>query len=139
MSCSDERGAMSHFLVEIPVPQSDSVDIERATRTLGAARSRLSESEVVVRPLVAGVTSDDGRLVCLIEAESAEAVRSLVALALLPAGRIREVSCVALRGGAFRNSDGRARNPGADLAPGVDAELVQDVVDMGFDGSLRDE
>ena len=133
---SDEPGAMSYFLVEIPVPQSDSVDIARAVRTLEAAQSRLSDGEIVVRPLVAGVTSDDGRLVCLMEAEAVEGVRSLVALALLPAGRIREVSCLALRGGAVGNSDGGTGEPGADLAPGVDAEFVQDVVDVGFDGSF---
>lgn len=130
---------MSYFLVEIPVPQSDRVDIDRATRTLRTAQSRLAESAIALRILVAGVTNDDGRLVCLIQAQAIEQVRSLVALALLPAGRIREVLCVALPGGMCVPSEGRGSNPGADLVPGVDAELVQDVVDMRFHGSLGEE
>jgi hypothetical protein len=130
---------MSYFLVEILAPQSDAVDLERAARTLVAAQSRLSDSAITVRPLVTGVTSDDGRLICLIEAEAVEVVRSLVALALLPAGRIREVHHLALPGGVCGPSDGGRPNPVADLAPRADAELVQNVIDMGFHGSLGDE
>jgi hypothetical protein len=130
---------MSYFLVEIPVPQADFVDLERVARTLVAAQSRLSDSSIAVRSLAAGVTRDDGRLVCLIEAEAVEEVRSLVALALLPAGRIREVLHLALPGGVSGPSDGGRPNPVADLAPRADAELVQDVVDVGFHGSLGDE
>jgi hypothetical protein len=130
---------MSYFLVEIPARQSDAVDLERAARTLVAAQSRLSDGAITVRPLVVGVTSDDGRLVCLIEAEAVEEVRSLVALALLPAGRIREVRHLALPGGICGPSDSGRPNPVANLAPRVDAELVQNVVDMGFHGSLGDE
>jgi hypothetical protein len=130
---------MSYFLVEIPVAQSDGGDLERAARMLVAAQSRLSDCAIPIRSLVAGVTSDGGRLVCLIEAEAVEVVRSLVALALLPAGRIREVLHLALPGGVCGLSDGGGPSPVADLAPRADAELVQDVVDVGFHGSLGDE
>ena len=82
---------MSRFLVEIPVPQADRVDVERAELALQAAQSRLSASAVALRTLVAGVTIEDAHLVCLIEAEAIEVVRSLVALAFLPPARIREL------------------------------------------------
>jgi hypothetical protein len=130
---------ISYFFVEIPAPRSDGIDLERAARTLVAAQSRLSDSSLAVRSLVAGVTSDGGRLVCLVEAEAVEVVRSLVALALLPAGRIREVLHLALPGGTCGPSDGEGPGPVADLAPGADPELFQDVVDAGFHGSLGEE
>lgn len=95
----DEPESMSYFLIEIPIPQSDGVDVDRAMRTLRAAQSRLWERAIAVRPLMAGVTSDDGWLVVLIEAVTIEAVRSLILLALLPPGRVREVRSVALPGG----------------------------------------
>jgi hypothetical protein len=130
---------MNYFLVEIPLQQPDGMDIGRATRTLHAAQARLSHSAITVRPLAAGVTSGDGRLVCLMEAGAAEQVRSLVSLALLPAGRIREVLRVPLiRGDRFPSAIGWL-NPGADLAPRVDTELVEDVVEVRFDGPLGDE
>jgi len=121
------------------VPQSDAVDIERAGRALLAAQARLSKSASAVRVLVAGVTSNDGRLICLIQAEAVEGVESLVAVALLPAGRIREVFYLAAPGGIRDPSDGGGPNPVADLAPGVEAELVQNVVDVGLHGALGDE
>ena len=130
---------MNFFLVEIPLPQPDGMDVGRATRTLLAAQARLSNSAITVRPLAAGVTRGDGRLVCLIEAEAAEQVRSLVSLALLPAGRIRKVLRVSLPSGSGVPSVIEGPKPGADLAPRVDSELVQDVVDVGLHGSLGDE
>ena len=108
---------MSRFLVEIPVPQPDRLDMERAARTLRAAHSRLSAGAVPVRVVVAGVTVGDARLVCLIDAETVETVRSLVTLALLPAGRIRELLSFTGLGEDCRNSDRRGPNPVADLAP----------------------
>lgn len=130
---------MSYFLVEIPVPQSDGVDIDRAVQTLQTAQSRLSDGAIAVRTLFAGAASDDGRLVCLIKAKAIEQVRRLVALALLPTGRIREVRYLTLPGANCGHSAGRGTNPGADLAPRVDAELVQNVVDMRFHGSFGHE
>ena len=121
---------MTCFLVEIPVPQSDGVELERATRALRAAQSRLSRNAIAVRLLIAGFTKGDGRLVCLVEAPAAEAVRKLVALAFLPAGRIREVSVVVSVGG---------QDPSGDLGSGAEAQLVEDVVDMRLHGSLGDE
>jgi hypothetical protein len=130
---------MNYFLVEIPLPQPDGMDVGRATRTLLAAQARLSHSAITVRPLAAGVTRGDGRLVCLIEAGAAEQVRSLVSLALLPAGRIREVLRVSLPSGSGVPSVIEWLNPGADLAPRVDTEFVEDVVEVRFDGPLGDE
>jgi hypothetical protein len=130
---------MNYFLVEIPLPQPDGMDAGRATRTLLAAQARLSHSAITVRPLAAEVTRGDGRLVCLIEAGAAEQVRSLVSLALLPAGRIREVLRVSLPSGSGVPSVIEWLNPGADLAPRVDTELVEDVVEVRFDGPLGDE
>ena len=121
------------------------VELERAGRTLGAAQARLRRSRTATRMLIAGVTPIDGRLVCLIEAPSLDVVRRLVVLALLPAGRIREITHVDLPG---HNDEAPAdpqrslpwgRHPGGDLAPGAEAELVEDVVDVGLDGPLRKE
>jgi hypothetical protein len=130
---------MSYFLVEIPVMQSNGVDIERAARTLASAQLRLSARAIAVRLHGAGVTSDDGRLVCLIETEAVEVVRSLVALALLPAGRIREVRLLAVPGVGCGPSAGGGPDPVADLAPGRETELVQGVVDVSFHGAFGDE
>jgi hypothetical protein len=130
---------MNYFLVEIPVPQSERADLHRAMRTLRAAQARLREKTIPVRPLLAGVTDDEAWLVFLIEAVTIEAVRSLVSLALLPAGRIREVLHLTLPGPISGASNGLGPEPGADLAPRVDTELVQNVVDMRFHGSLGDE
>ena len=130
---------MSYFLVEIPVPQSDGVDFNRVTRTLGVAQSRLRDRSIAVRPLIAGVTTEDSRLIFLIEAATIEAVRNLVSLAMLPTGRIREVLDLALPGANCGPSGGRRPKPGADLAPRVDAELIQDVVHVSLHSPLGDE
>ena len=78
-------------------------------------------------------------MVFLMEAVTIEAVRSLVSLALLPAGRIREILYVALPGASCSLSDDRGPKPRTNLAPRADTELVEDVVDMRFHGSLGDE
>ena len=83
---------MRYFLVELPVHQPDRVEMERATRTLRVAEARLSGTAMAARPLIPRSINGDGRLVCLIEAPNVQALRRLVALALLPVGRIREVS-----------------------------------------------
>ena len=120
---------MTFFLAEVPVPKPNGVGHERALRTLQVAQVRLSET-IPVRLRSAGLTKLDGRLVCLVEAQTAEAVRNLFALAFLPAGRIREVSLVDLLGG---------HDPSSDLGPAAETELVEDVVDMRLHSSLRDE
>jgi hypothetical protein len=100
---------MRYFLVELPVNQPDRVEMERATRMLRAAEARLFGRAMAARPVVAAVINDNGRLVCLIEAPSVDALRQLVALALLPVGRIREVS--------QPSTAPPASDPGADLVP----------------------
>jgi hypothetical protein len=88
--------------------------------------------------MIAAVIEDNGRLVCLIEASSIHAVRRLVALALLPSGRIHEVSHLdAPRASGAPPDPGS--DPGSDLGPGFESKLVEDVVDTGLDGSLGDE
>jgi hypothetical protein len=82
---------MPLFLIEIPMTEPGQVELERATRTLETAQARLRRSRTATRMLIAGITAEDGRLVCLIEAPGLETVRHLVSLALLPAGRIQEV------------------------------------------------
>ena len=105
---------MSHFLVEIPVPQSEPVDIERAAQTLRAARGRLCARATAISLVVAGVTIEDARLVCFMEADSAEAVQALVSLALLPGSRIRRLLSVRPPGSG---SDRQGGNPRNDLVP----------------------
>ena len=127
---------MRYFLVELPV-RPDRVEMERATQTLHAAQSRLSGSTMAARALLAAVIKDTGRLVCLIEAPSVHALRRLIALALLPVGLIREISQPVSPRGADASSE-PGSDPAADLGPRVDPKLVEDVVDMGLDGSLGD-
>jgi hypothetical protein len=130
---------MRRFLVEIPVPQADRAALERATRTLSTAQSRLSSNATSVRLVIVGVAEHDDRLVCLIDAPTIDAVRSLAALAFLSTGRIREVVALDASRGATGASGVRGQNPGGDLGPGVESQLVEDVVDMGLDGAFGDE
>jgi hypothetical protein len=99
---TDDDGPMPYFLVEIPMNETGRVELERATGTLVTAQARLRTGPAATRTRVAGVTADDGRLVCLVEAPGLETVRRLVTLALLPAGRIREVIHPTPRIGADR-------------------------------------
>jgi hypothetical protein len=107
---------MRYFLVEIPVLIPDRFEMERATRTLNAAQFRLSGSTMAAGPLIAAVLRDSGRLVCLIEAPSIPDLRRLIALALLPAGRIREISHPVSRSDAGTHWE-PVSDPTADLGP----------------------
>jgi hypothetical protein len=112
---------------------ADEFELERATRMLVAAQSRMRGQAAFARTFFAGLSRDDRRLVYLVEAASLESARRMVSLALLPPGRIREITLLAnahLLGG---------RHPRGDAGPGVEAELVEDVVDVGLDGPLGDE
>ena len=48
------------------------LELERAVRMLDAAKTRISESTIATRTILAGHSRDDSRLVCLIEAPSIE-------------------------------------------------------------------
>jgi hypothetical protein len=87
---------MPFFLAEIPVNEATPPELELAARTLDAAQARLRRTATAARTVIAGATHQDGRLVCLVEAPSIDVVRRLVAMALLPAGRIREITHVQL-------------------------------------------
>ena len=124
---------MLRFLIEVPLAHPDARELRRAMRLLNAARSRMGMSMPDTRTVFAGISREDGRLVCLIESPSRESARRMLGLALLPPGRIREITDVAdadLLGG---------RHPGGDVDPGAETELVEDVVDVGLDGPLGQE
>ena len=107
-------------------------ELERAVRMLNAAQTRMRASGTVTLTTVIGLSRADGRFVCLIDVPDLEAARRLVGIALLPGGRIREITHLAgthLLGG----------HPGGDVDPGVESELVEDVVDVGLDGALGQE
>jgi len=109
------------------------LELERAMRMLVAAQSRMRGQATFAPTTFAGLSREDGRLVCLVAAASLESVRRMVSLALLPPGRIREITDLAdahLFGG---------RHPRGDTDPGVETELVEDVVDVGLDGPLGQE
>ncbi len=108
-------------------------EIERGTRMLVAAQSRMRAQASFARTMFAGLSREDGRLVYLVEAPSLESARRLVSLALLPPARIREITNL-----ADAHLLGR-RHPRGDADPGVEAELVEDVVDVGFDRPLGQE
>ena len=88
-------GDMSHFLVEIPRAGAARPELERLAWTLEAAQARLRRTPHRARVVFAGISAQEGRLVCLLEAPSIEAVRHLTSTALLPCGHVREI--VALR------------------------------------------
>ena len=124
---------MPNYLVEVHIADAGELELDRAMRMLEAAQARMRRTATVTRTIIAGYLREDGRLVFVIEATSLDAARRLVSLALLPAGRIREISHLAgkhLLGG---------RHPSGDVDPGVESELVEDVVDVGLDGALGQE
>ena len=125
--------AMPTFLIEVHMADAGALELERAVRMLEAAQSRMRGAATITRTLQAGLTREDGRLVCLIEATSLESARRLLSVALLPPGRIREITQVA--GTALLGS----RHPGSNVDPGVEAELVEDVVDVRLNGPLGQE
>jgi hypothetical protein len=126
-------GFMPHFLIEIHMVDAGQLEMDRATRMLEAAQSRLRRVGTMTRTVGAGVSREDDRFLYLIEARSPDSARRLFAVALLPAGRIREITH--LTGRRLL----RGRHPGGDIDPGVEPKLVEDVVDVGLDGSLGQE
>jgi hypothetical protein len=83
---------MPIYLVEVHMAAASELELGRAVRMLDAAVTRMPESAIAARAIFAGHSREDGRLVCLIEAASLEAARRLVSLALLPPGRLREIT-----------------------------------------------
>jgi hypothetical protein len=131
-AATDHR-AMPHFLVEVHMTNAGDLELERAVRMLEAAQDRVREPAKDTRPIIAGISRADGRLICLIEATTLAAARRTVALALLPAGRIREITRVT-GSPLFGTSD-----PRGDADARAEAELVEDVVDVRLDGPLGQE
>jgi hypothetical protein len=122
-----------YFLVEIYMSDAGLLVLERASRMLEAAQSRLSKAGIVTRTIVAGHSREDDRLLYVIEAGSSDAARRLLSVALMPAGRIHEITLIA--GGRLL----AGRHPGGDVDPGIEPELVEDVVDMRLNGALGQE
>jgi len=131
--CANDHWAMPHYLVDVHMADAGELELDRASRMLEAAQSRMRGTATVTRTIMAGLVREDGRLVFLIEATSLESARRLVSVALLPPGRIREITHL-----AGTHLLGR-RHPRGDVDPGVESELVQDVVDVGLDGALGQE
>ena len=123
---------MPIYLTEVHLATASEHELERAVRMLDAAMDRMPESLHPTRTVFAGHSREDGRLVCLIEAASIEAARRLVSLALLPPGRLREIT--QLSGPPLLG-----RHPRGDPDRGADPEFVADVVDVSFDRSLGQE
>jgi hypothetical protein len=113
---SGAEGASDHqdvpnFLIEVHMADAGVPELERAVRMLEAAQTRTRGTATVTRPIIAGLSREDGRLVCLIEATSLESARRLVSVALLPPGRVREITHLA--GTHLVGS----RHPGGDVDP----------------------
>ena len=123
---------MATFLIEIHMADAGDGELERAVRMLNAAQTRMNGSGIVTRATIAGLSREDGRLVCLVEAPSLEAARRLLGVALLPGGRIREITRLA-------GTPSLGSHPSGDGDPGVDTELVEDVVDVRLDSALGQE
>ena len=124
---------MATYLIEVHMADLGALELDRAVRMLVAAQSRMAGSTSVTRTIFGGLSREDGRLICLIETASLASARRMVGLALLPPARIREITEVVneeLFGG---------RHPGGDVHPGAEAQLVEDVVDVGLDGALGQE
>lgn len=101
---------MTCFLVEIPLSERDGARVVLPMSTLRAAQLRMYRGSKPVRLRFAGLTAVDRRLVCMIEAPSRGDVLEFVALAFLPAERLREITGVDLSCG---------QDPVGDLGPGV--------------------
>ena len=125
-----DHAAMPHFLVEVHMTNAGDLELERAVRMLEAAQDRVGEPATATRPLIAGISRVDGRLICLIEATTLAAARRTVAVALLPPGRIREITQIA--GSPLLGT----RDPRGDADARTEAELVEDVGDVRLDGAL---
>jgi hypothetical protein len=129
---ADDAG-MPKYLVEVHMGNAGELELERAMRLLGAAQVRMQGRATLGRAIMAGLSPEDDRLVCLVEATNLDAARRLLSLALLPPGRIREITH--LEGSELLGGG----DPGGDVHPGAESELVEDVVDVGLDGPLRQE
>src|ERR1700675_1696027 len=113
---------MPTYLIEVHLTDAGAVELERAMRMLVAAQSRMRGPEGFTRTTFAGLSRADGRLICLVEAASLASARRMVSLALLPPGRIREITDLADAHLLSR------RYPRGDADPGAETELVEDVV-----------
>lgn len=120
---------MPYYLVEIRMQGAGPLELERVTRLLAAAESRSRAARLIA----SGLSGEDDRLLCLIEASSPDAARRLLGVALLPAGQVREITPLA--GGRLF----RGRHPGGDVDPRLETELVEDVVDVRLDGPVGEE
>jgi hypothetical protein len=123
---------MPTFLIEIHLADAEDSEFDRAVRLLNAAQTRLLQAGTNTRTTIVGLSREDRRLVCLVDAPDLESARRLVGVALLPGGRIREITSLADR--PLLGS-----HPRSDARPGAEAELVEDVVDMRLDGALGEE
>ena len=126
------HATMPTFLIEIHLGDAEDREFDRAVRLLRAAQTRLLEAGTNTRTTIVGLSREDGRLVCLVDAPSLESARRLVGVALLPGGRIREITTVA-------EARLLGSHPRSDARSGAEAELVEDVVDVRLDGALREE
>jgi hypothetical protein len=124
---------MAIFLIEIHMAKASAKELARAVRTLASAESRLLGSANIGGSTVIGFSREDGRLICLVEADDVESVRALLGLAFLTPARRREITDLP------EMSLVGAGHPGGDGDPGVEAKLVEDVVDVGLDGALGQE
>ena len=123
---------MPTFLIEVHVGNANDAELERALGMLNAAQARMLEPGLAPPIATAGITRDDGRLICLIQAPSRDVAQRLVSVALPPGAKIREITHLAgrqLLGG----------HPSRDVDPGIESEFVEDVVDVGLDSSLGQE
>jgi hypothetical protein len=123
---------MPTFLIEIHLADAEDREFDRAVRTLNAAQIRLRAAGTNTRTTVVGLSREDGRLLCMVDAPDLESARRLVGLALLPGARIREITTLA-------ETRLLGSHPGSDARSRTEAELVEDVVDVRLDGALREE
>ena len=123
---------MRHYLAEVRLRVRAGTDISWIAQSLEAACRRFEGDKPTRQILSAVYVSDEGRLSCILGADSHEAVHQLLEIALLPAARVYEVAEVL---GGTR----LLRHPAGDLDPGVDSEVVEDVGHMRLDRPLRQE
>jgi hypothetical protein len=104
---------MPHYIVEIRLPGVGRPEVARVAGLLRSANDRLGH---IARVVTASVGRDDGRLVCTVEAASADAVRYLMSTALLPSGRIDEITMV-FGLAEMGTLSGEARGPAIAIEP----------------------
>jgi hypothetical protein len=86
---------MPTYWSEVHMSDAGAFELERATRMLVAAQSRMRRQATFGRTTFASLSRDDGRLVYLVEAGTLESARRMLSFALLPPGRIRETTNLA--------------------------------------------